>query len=151
MRRVDRPTRVGCVAVGAVLSLVTLAAPGFGVAAGCCDPASPYRAGEAMPDTPATCETLGGWLDRMPDTASRVSMAVTGPLTMVKGDGTLAYLIICPDGGAQAMCVTYETLGMQPGEVVTIAGGVVPAEGARVILDPCLAYRPAQPQENGTG
>ena len=130
--------------------IAALLLPAAAAAAPCCDPASPYREGEGMAGAPATCANLGHWLDRMPDLGSRVSLTLTGPLAAVDRDEALAYLVLCPGTGAQALCLTYDTLGMQPGQTVTVAGGVVPAGAGRGMLDPCLAYpQLAAPEADG--
>ena len=36
----------------------------------------------------------------------RVDLAITGQLTLVRGDGALWYLVMCSD--LRVMCVTYE-------------------------------------------
>ncbi len=107
----------------------------------CCDPASPFRAGEGYADEAATCETLGRWIDRAPTGDERISMTVRGALSHVETDGTLAYLIMCPDGGVQVMCVTYETNGLKPGDEVTFGGGYARVGERQIMLDPCLADR----------
>lgn len=109
----------------------------------CCGAESPFRMGEAMPDRPARCATLPDWIGRAPETQDRVSMAITGELVEVTSDGALAYLLMCDAAEVQVLCLTYDTLGMKPGETVTLAGGYVPAGKGRVMLDPCLASRPA--------
>ncbi len=105
----------------------------------CCDPAGPFRKGEAYADEPATCETIGDWIDRVPDYDGRLTMSVRGALSAVETDGTLAYLIMCDAPGVRVLCVTYSTNGMQPGDVVLFGGGYAPVDESRVMLDPCLA------------
>ena len=89
----------------------------------CCDPSGPFRPGEAYAEQPATCETIGRWIERAPDVDRRITMTIHGALAAVESDGVLAYLIMCPEPGVQVMCVAYQTNGMQPGDVVTFAGG----------------------------
>lgn len=107
----------------------------------CCDPASPFRPGESYPETPATCETVAGWIERAPDTEARITMGITGKLTHVEFDGVLAYLVMCEEPGVQVMCLTYGTNGMKPGETVQFAGGYSRVGEKQVMLDPCLASR----------
>jgi hypothetical protein len=119
--------------------LLFLAAVGAAQAQDCCDPASPFRAGEAYAETPATCETLAHWVERAPQVDARITMSVRGPLVAVEFDGALAYLIMCEAPGVQVMCVTYSTNGMQPGDNVLFAGGYLRVGETQVMLDPCLA------------
>lgn len=109
------------------------------VAQDCCDPAGPFRAGEGYAETPATCETLAHWAERAPRVDARISLTIRGALSHVETDGALAYLIMCEEGGMQVMCVTYETNGMQPGDVVLFGGGYARTGEKQVMLDPCLA------------
>jgi hypothetical protein len=110
-------------------------------ASDCCDPASPFREGEGYAETPATCANLGHWAERAPTTNDRVSMSVQGKLSGVHSNGILAYLEMCDPKGLRVVCVTYETNGMQAGEVVTFGGGFARRNKEWVILDPCLASR----------
>lgn len=105
----------------------------------CCDPAGPFRKGEAYADEPATCETIGDWIDRVPDYDGRLTMAIRGALSAVETDGTLAYLVMCDAPGVRVLCVTYSTNDMQPGDVVLFGGGYAPVDENRIMLDPCLA------------
>lgn len=110
-------------------------------ASDCCDPASPFREGEGYADTPATCENLRHWAERAPTTNDRVSMTVQGKLSGVHSNGMLAYIEMCDPKGLRVVCVTYETNGMQAGDVVTFGGGFARSNKEWVILDPCLASR----------
>lgn len=105
----------------------------------CCDPAGPFRKGEAYADEPATCETIGDWIDRVPAYDGRLTMSIRGTLSAVETDGTLAYLVMCEAPGVRVLCVTYSTNDMQPGDVVLFGGGYAPVDESRVMLDPCLA------------
>lgn len=105
----------------------------------CCDPTGPFRPGEGYADEPATCETIGTWVDRAPQTDARITLSIVGPLSAVEFDGTLAYLVMCEQPGVQVMCVTYSTNGMQPGNVVLFGGGYKRVGDQQVMLDPCLA------------
>ena len=102
------------------------------------DPDGPFRAGEGF-GTPATCDTLADWIDRAPDTGGRISMTVDGAITASDFDGALAYLVMCPAGGVQVMCVTYEPRDPSP-EIVRFAGGYARVGERQVMLDPCLVY-----------
>lgn len=61
----------------------------------CCNPASPFKAGEAYPDELAACETLVHWAERAPKTDSRITLGIKGKLTGVHSDGVMAYLPMC--------------------------------------------------------
>lgn len=104
------------------------------------DPKGPFVIGEAFPNTPASCDSLPGWLDRVPDYDGRISMAVRGELTASETDGTLAYLFMCPETQVQVVCITYEEREIIPGQQVLLAGGFAGTGDGHVILDPCLAY-----------
>ena len=108
-----------------------LAQPGF-------DPMGPFTMGEAMPDHPATCETIGQWIDRAPDYQGRISMAIQGALVETHWDGALAYLIICDPKDVQVMCVTYEPAAPDPDRQVLLAGGFIRVGERQIMLDPCL-------------
>jgi hypothetical protein len=129
-------------AIHAVLLTAALClAAGSLHASDCCDPASPFREGEGYADKPATCENLRYWAERAPNTNDRVSMAVKGKLSGVHWNGVLAYLEMCDPKGLRVVCVTYETNGMQAGEVVSFGGGLASTSKEWVMLDPCLASR----------
>ena len=118
-----------------------LAATALAAAQECCDPAGPFRPGEGYAEEPATCETIGEWVERAPQVEARISMTIRGELSHVETDGALAYLIMCEEGGVQVMCVTYETNGMEAGDVVLFGGGYARVGDRQVMLDPCLANR----------
>ena len=125
-----------------LLGMTLLLAPASLVRAqDCCDPEGPFALGEDYPKVPATCETIGHWAGRAPDTQARISLAITGKLTRVKFDGALALLEMCEAPAVQVMCVTYSTNGMEAGDVVMLAGGFNKGGEDRIILDPCLASR----------
>jgi hypothetical protein len=107
----------------------------------CCDPQSPFREGEGFAETAATCENIAYWADRAPTTNARISLAITGKLSAVNWTGVLAYLVMCEAPGVQVVCVTYETNGMQAGDVVVFGGGYERRGAKRVVMDPCLASR----------
>lgn len=110
-------------------------------ASDCCDPDSPFREGEGWADNAATCENLAHWIERAPKTDDRFSMSVKGALSGVHSTGVLAYLEMCEPKGLRVVCVTYETNGMQTGDIVTFGGGFANFNKEWVVLDPCLASR----------
>jgi hypothetical protein len=121
------------------VALAALAAPLS--ASDCCDPKSPFRAGEGHAETSATCQNLRYWAGRAPQTSERVSMTVRGELSAVHWNGVLAYLEMCDPKGLRVVCVTYATNDMRAGDVVTFGGGYASAGKEWVVLDPCLASR----------
>ena len=68
-------------------------------------------------------------------------MGVSSRLSAVNFDGTLAYLVMCEQPGAQVLCVTYSTNGMKAGDTVLFAGGYRRFSKKQIVLDPCLASR----------
>lgn len=100
---------------------------------------SPFTLGEAFPETPATCESVKLWAGKAPTIDDRVSFAIVGELVAVEWDGTLAYLIMCPETDIQVMCVTYSKEGRTVGDSVTFAGGYNRVGERGIVLDPCLA------------
>lgn len=103
------------------------------------DADSPFRMAEGYADTPATCETIGDWIDHAPKTDARFSFTIEGRLVASEWDGVLAYLIMCDEAGTQVMCVTYSDDGRTIGQPVQFAGGWNRIGEKQVILDPCLA------------
>jgi hypothetical protein len=104
-------------------------------------PDSPFVMSEAYPEVPATCETVGDWIDYAPETDDRVSFAITGAITAIEWDGALAYLVMCEESKIQVMCVTYSKDGRELGEVVTFGGGYSRVGDKQIMLDPCLASK----------
>ncbi|MCV0393834.1 MAG: hypothetical protein K5872_11985 [Rhizobiaceae bacterium] len=102
-------------------------------------PDSPFTLGEAYPDVPATCETVGDWIDHAPTIDGRISFAIVGELVAAEWDGTLAYLVMCPEGSVQVMCVTYSKDGRAVGDRVLFGGGWSRIDHDKIMLDPCLA------------
>lgn len=100
---------------------------------------SPFVLGEAYPEVPATCDTVGHWIDKAPDIDARVSFAIVGKLTMVEWDGALAYLVMCQESQVQVLCVTYSRDGRDVGDTVLFGGGFARAGERQIMLDPCLA------------
>lgn len=108
--------------------------------AACCDPLGPFSAAETSARHPATCESIGAWIDRAPDAAERINLTITGALSYVGQDDALAYLVMCPADGIQVLCIAYQTNGMQVGDDVVFGGGYSRVGPDRIVLDPCLAY-----------
>jgi hypothetical protein len=127
--------------MSAALVAATLVAVAPLSASDCCDPKSPFRAGEGHAETAATCQNLRHWADRAPQTSERVSMSVRGELSAVHWNGVLAYLEMCDPKALRVVCVTYATNDMRAGDVVTFGGGYASAGKEWVVLDPCLASR----------
>jgi hypothetical protein len=125
--------------VALALAIVVAADPLY--AAPCCDAKSPFGPGEEYPAIPAACDNVESWADRAPDTQARITMGVRGRLSAVNFDGTLAYLVMCEQPGAQVLCVTYSTNGMKAGDTVLFAGGYGRFNKKQIVLDPCLASR----------
>jgi len=98
----------------------------------------PFRQGEGF-GTPATCDTIGDWIDRVPAYDGRISMVISGTLQDSHWDGALAYLIMCEPEDVQVMCVTYHESEVD-GQTVLLAGGFNRLDDRRIVLDPCLAY-----------
>lgn len=120
-----------------VLWLVQAAQKAF--AGDCCDPASPFREGEGIADTPATCENIARWSQQAPTTSARITLSIRGKLSRIEANSALVYLTMCDKPRLQVLCVTYETNGMKPGDVVSFAGGYERSVTGQVVLDPCLA------------
>lgn len=134
-------TRGGTRSAKAILCLGLLLSQGAAVVAQeCCDPEGPDVLGEGFPETPATCDTVGAWIDRAPDHDGRISFAITGALTAVQGDDALADLLMCEPEGVQVPCVSYHTNYRIPGDVVQMAGGHNRVGERQVMLDPCLTW-----------
>ena len=102
---------------------------------------SPFSYGEDMPDRVASCEDIRAWADKAPNTDARISLAIRGALSRVRGDSALAYLTMCAAPHPEVVCVTYSRNGMSTGDVVTFAGGYRRLDTNRIVLDPCLASR----------
>lgn len=106
----------------------------------CCDPLGPFSTAETSARHPATCETIGAWIDRAPDGPERINLTISGVLSYVGRDDALAYLVMCPKDGVQILCIAYQTNGMQVGDEVVFGGGYSRAGPDGIVLDPCLAY-----------
>jgi hypothetical protein len=66
----------------------------------------PFRIAEGF-GTPATCETVADWIERVPDYDGRITMVVKGAIEESHWDDVLAYLVMCKPEGIQVMCVIY--------------------------------------------
>ena len=133
----DRSTsRVAWAAVALLLAVLSASAA---ASADCCDPASPFREGEGLADTPATCQDIGHWAENAPKTSARVTFSIKGKLSKVESSAALVYLTMCGDGPLLVVCITYETNDMRAGDEVSFAGGYERSTAGHVVLDPCLA------------
>ncbi len=124
-------------AVCAVLALALAALPAIA------DDIFANRPAFSQPEQPpksfATCDQVGPMAEGLPVREERIDFAVTGDLTLVKGDGALWYLIVCSD--VRVMCVTYQSNEMKVGERVYMRGGYRRLDERHAVLDPCLASR----------
>jgi hypothetical protein len=94
---------------------------------------------EREPTGIASCESLQASLAGFQPPERRVDLWVSGPLTLVKTDGVLWYLIVCSSPRIRVMCVTYSDNGMKVGERVTLRGAYRAIDDRHVVFDPCLA------------
>jgi hypothetical protein len=85
----------------------------------------------------ARCEELRAMAEGVPDRNDRIDLSVTGQLTLVRTDGALWYLVVCPD--LRVMCVTYQSNDMKVGDTVEMRGAYRRLDRNHVVLDPCLA------------
>ena len=85
----------------------------------------------------ARCEELRAMADATPDPGYRIDLSVEGALTLVRTDGALWYLVMCPD--LRVMCVTYESNEMKAGDHVFFQGAYRRLDRNHAVLDPCLA------------
>ncbi|SFD25273.1 hypothetical protein [Tropicimonas isoalkanivorans] len=102
------------------------------------DEDGPFREGEGF-GNPATCDTIGDWIDRVPEYDGRISMTITGEIVESHWDGALAYLIMCEPEEVQVMCITYSPAEVN-GETIMFAGGYNRSGERQVVLDPCLVF-----------
>jgi hypothetical protein len=86
----------------------------------------------------AQCHEVRAMSDGLADPGFRIDLSATGKLTLVKTDGALWYLVICPD--VRIMCVTYEGNDMKVGDVVRMQGAYQRLDANHIVLDPCLAH-----------
>ena len=105
---------------------------------------NPFADPDMQPSYQAQCHEVRDLTKGRETGATRVDFSVTGPLALVHFDGALAYLGLCgtaPD--PKVLCITYQTNDMKVGDVVVIAGGYSRPNPDFIVLDPCLAQRPA--------
>ena len=104
---------------------------------------NPFADPDMQPSYRAQCHEVRELTKDRGTGETRVDFSVTGPLALVHFDGTLAYLGLCGTAPApKVLCVTYQTNGMEVGDVVTVAGGYSRPNPDFIVLDPCLAQRP---------
>lgn len=105
-------------------------------------PDGPFTTDHALPQTPATCETLPGWLDKAPAATGRINLTIRGEVRASRWGGAYAYLFMCTDAPVQVVCITNEPHEMIAGQETLLAGGFTGAADGQVVLDPCLALDP---------
>lgn len=98
-----------------------------------------FSLGDQPAIAPAQCHEIRKMSDGLPRYEGRIDFSSEGTLTLVKGDGALWYLVMCPD--VRVMCVTYESNDMKVGDKVVFKGGYIRMDANHVMLDPCLAHR----------
>lgn len=113
--------------------------PIFAQIADCCDQASPFREGEEVAESPATCKDIRSWAEKAPNTNARITLSIKGRLTKVEATSALVYLTMCEKGQLHVVCITYQANGMKEGDEVSFAGGYERSTAGHVVLDPCLA------------
>ncbi|WP_114946539.1 hypothetical protein [Microvirga calopogonii] len=107
---------------------------------------NPFADPDMQPSYRAQCHEVRELTKDRETGETRVDFSVTGPLALVHFDGTLAYLGLCGTGSdPKVLCVTYQTNDMKVGEIVTVAGGYSRPNPDFIVLDPCLARRPEEP------
>jgi hypothetical protein len=109
-------------------------------AAGVLDNRPAFSAGDQPPERAAACEEVRSMSAGLAAPDFRIDLAVIGALTLVKTDGALWYLVMCPD--LHIMCVTYQSNDMKVGDRVLFRGGYTRLDDNHVVLDPCLANVP---------
>jgi hypothetical protein len=109
---------------------------------------NPFADADMQPSYQARCPEVRELTKGRETGETRVDFSVTGPLALVHFDGTLAYLGLCGTGSEpKVLCVTYQTNDMKVGDVVTVAGGYNRPNEDFIVLDPCLAQRPEEPEQ----
>jgi hypothetical protein len=96
-----------------------------------------FSEAERPPQRVAACDELRAMAEGLEPSELRIDLAIAGKLTLVKGDGALWYLVMCPD--LRVMCVTYESNDMKVGDTVLFRGGYTRLDENHAVLDPCLA------------
>jgi len=92
-----------------------------------------------QPAKPASCESIAAQLPDSIPADSRVDMAITGTVSLVRTDGALWYVAVCSDPGVRVLCVTYSAGDLKPGDKAVLRGGYNRQDKRHVLLDPCLA------------
>ena len=98
-----------------------------------------FSRGDLPARTTASCENVRAMAEGVGAPPFRVDLSVSGALTLVKTDGALWYLVICPD--LRIMCVAYQQNDMQVGDRVMFKGAYRRLDANHAMLDPCLANR----------
>lgn len=96
-----------------------------------------FSPAEVPAKSPARCDELRAMAEGLPARDERIDLSVTGPLTLVRSDGALWYLVACSD--LRVMCVTYQSNDMKAGDAVEMRGAYRRLDANHVVLDPCLA------------
>jgi hypothetical protein len=96
-----------------------------------------FSEAERPPQRAATCQEIRSMAEGVEPSEIRIDLAITGQLTLVRGDGALWYLVMCSD--LRVMCVTYESNDMKLGDTVLFRGGYKRLDANHAVLDPCLA------------
>ena len=121
-----------------LIAIVLYASSTLAIAQSVFENESPFREAEGF-GTPATCQTIDDWINRVPDYVGRITMVIKGTIGESHRDGTLAYLIMCRQEGIQVMCVTYAEREASP-QLVLFAGGYSRIGERQIVLDPYLVY-----------
>ncbi|KAB2756840.1 hypothetical protein ACRRRS_20940 [Brucella anthropi] len=121
-----------------LIAIVLYASCTFGIAQPVFEQDGPFREAEGF-GTPATCQTIDDWINRVPDYDGRITMVIKGAIEESHWDGALAYLVMCKPEGIQVMCVTYAEREASPKSVL-FAGGYSRVGERQIVLDPCLVY-----------
>ncbi|WP_445501668.1 hypothetical protein [Microvirga sp. G4-2] len=135
----SRPVLMIFVAAMASMPLQSVFAQGGG------EP-SPFVDPDMQPNVRARCHEVRRLTQGQETGTQRMDFSVTGPLALVHFDGTLTYLGLCgtpPE--PKVLCITYQTNGMQVGDVVTVSGGYSRPDEDHILLDPCLAFQADEP------
>ena len=99
-----------------------------------------FSRGDLPAGTHATCENVRAMAEGVGAPEFRIDLTVMGELTLVRTDGALWYLVMCPD--LRIMCVAYRDNDMRVGDRVLFRGAYRRLDGNHAMLDPCLANRP---------
>ena len=77
-----------------LIAIVLYASCTFGIAQPVFEQDGPFREAEGF-GTPATCQTIDDWINRVPDYDGRITMVIKGAIEESHWDGALAYLVMC--------------------------------------------------------